>query len=569
MTCPPLACLTGTIAMIDYKTPLPDLLFALKFGAGADRLPHWDEELASDVLGHAGAMVDGIIAPLDPIGDIEGTRLVDGRAVMPAAFVEAWRQFRDGGWQGLAVSEEDGGQGLPHILASALSEMLSGACITYQMVLSLSHGAMRTLIASGSEAQRKTWVPRLAAGEVLSTMCLTEPQAGSDLGLVRTTASPAGDGSWRISGGKIFISGGDQNLTDGRIIHLVLARTPGAPAGVKGLSLFLCPSHLEDGSRNPISVVRLEEKMGMHASPTCQVAFDGAWAEIVGAPGEGLARMFTMMNAERLDVAVQGVGLAEVATQRAMAYAAERRQGRAGGTEGPDPINRHGDVRRMLMTLMALSQGLRAMVMRTLVDLELGRTPALMELMTPVCKAFATDCAQEAASLAIQVHGGYGFLREYRVEQIARDARITPIYEGTNGIQAATIAGRVIRLDNGRALDEFRAEIRDAAAQAEPATAQALARALEAVDSATDAVLATRDIGLVATSYLRLLGLVAFAAGWARLEAAAASAPNPERIRALGAFVRDWMAPEARFLADRCQNPARLGSLPDTVFDPC
>jgi alkylation response protein AidB-like acyl-CoA dehydrogenase len=552
--------------MIDYKTPLPDLLFALKFGAGVDRLPHWDEELASDVLGHAAAMVDGIIAPLDPIGDIEGTHLVDGRAVMPQPFVDAWRQFRDGGWQGLAVAEEDGGQGLPHILSSALSEMLSGACITYQMVLSLAHGATRTLIASGSEAQRKTWVPRLASGEYLATMCLTEPQAGSDLGLVRTTASPAEDGSWRISGGKIFISGGDQNLTDGHIMHLVLARTPGAPAGVKGLSLFLCPSHLDDGGRNPISVVRLEEKMGMHASPTCQVAFDEAWAEIIGAPGEGLARMFTMMNAERLDVAVQGVGLCEVAAQRALAYAAERKQGKAAASAGPDIINRHGDVRRMLLTLMALAQGLRAMVMRTLVDLELGRNPALMELMTPVCKAFATDAAQEAASLAIQVHGGYGFLREYRVEQIARDARITPIYEGTNGIQAATIAGRIIRLDQGRALDEFQTEIREAIAIASPASAQALEGALAALDTATQAVLGRKDIGLVATSYLRLLGLTAFAAAWARLEAAAAFAPNPERIRVCADFVRDWMLPEVDHLARRCANPAELGSLPDAVF---
>ncbi|TAN58212.1 MAG: acyl-CoA dehydrogenase [Magnetospirillum sp.] len=554
--------------MIDYRTPLPDLLFALKHGAGAARLPHWDEETAEAVLTHAARMVDEVIAPLDPIGDIEGTHLVNGRAIMPAAFVEAFRQFKEGGWPGLAVAEEHGGQGLPHILASALSEMLSGACITYQMVLSLAHGAMRTLIASGSAAQRDTWVPRLASGDYLATMCLTEPQAGSDLGLARTMATPAGDGSWRISGGKIFISGGDQNLTDGRIMHLVLARTPDAPAGVKGLSLFLCPSHLPDDSRNPITVVRLEEKMGMHASPTCQVAFDGAWAEIIGAPGEGLKRMFTMMNAERLDVAVQGVGLAEVAMQRSLAYAAERKQGRAGASEGPDVIAKHGDVRRMLMTQMALALGCRAMVLRTLVDLELDETPALMELMTPVCKAFVTDAAQEAASLAIQIHGGYGFLREYRVEQIARDARITPIYEGTNGIQAQTVAGRVIRLDDGSALREFKAEIADAARIACPAAAAALYHALIAVDKATAATLQCRDIGLIATSYLRLLGLVSFAAAWARLEAAADAAPNPERIRACAAFVRDWVLPEVDHLAVRCQSGGELGSLPDTVFIP-
>ena len=554
--------------MIDYKTPLPDLLFALKHGADAARLPHWDEELASDILTHAGAMVDNIIAPLDPMGDVEGTHLVEGRVLMPPKFVQAYAQFKEGGWPGLAVPEEYGGQGQPHILASALSEMLSGACITYQMVLSLAHGAMRTLIASGSAAQRETWVPRLASGDYLATMCLSEPQAGSDLGLARTMASPAEDGSWRITGGKIFISGGDQNLTDGRIMHLVLARTPGAPAGVKGLSLFLAPSHLPDDRRNSISVVRLEEKMGMHASPTCQVAFDGAWAEIIGAPGEGLKRMFTMMNAERLDVAVQGVGLAEVALQRSLAYAAERKQGRAGAGAGPDPIARHGDVRRMLLTQMALAMGCRAMVMRSLVDLELGETPALMELMTPVCKAFATDAAQDAASLAIQIHGGYGFLREYRVEQIARDARITPIYEGTNGIQAQTVAGRVIRLDNGAALAELKADVSGAMAKALPATATALAQALTALDRASEAILSRREVGLVATSYLRLLGLISFAAAWSRLEAAAESAPNPERIRAVAAFVRDWMLPEVEHLAERCRTPHDIESLSDKVFAP-
>ncbi|KIL98522.1 Butyryl-CoA dehydrogenase [Paramagnetospirillum magnetotacticum MS-1] len=552
--------------MIDYRTPLPDLLFALRHGAEASRLPHWDDETAETVLTHAAAMVDEVIAPLDPLGDTEGTKLVDGRVVMPQPFVEAYRQFAGDGWQGLAVPEEDGGQGLPHILASALSEMLSGACITYQMVLSLAHGAMRTLAASGSEAQRAAWIPRLAAGEVLATMCLTEAQAGSDLGLVRTMASPQADGSWSISGGKIFISGGDQNLTGGKIMHLVLARTPDAPAGVKGLSLFLCPSHLDDGTRNAIQVVRLEEKMGMHASPTCQVAFDGAKAEIIGAPGEGLARMFTMMNAERLDVAVQGVGLAEVALQRSLAYANERKQGRAGKDAGPDFIAKHGDVRRMLLTQMALAMGCRAMVMRTLVDLELGEKPALMELMTPVCKAFATEAAMEAADHAIQVHGGYGFLREYRVEQILRDGRITRIYEGTNGIQAATVAGRVIRLDNGRALAEFKAEVEDAMRLASPAFAGALDKALSAWMDAGTVMQSRKDIGLTATSYLRLTGLLAFGSAWARLEAKAEHAAHPARIRAVAEFVRDWMLPESRHLADLCKNASELGSIPDEVF---
>ncbi|CAA7626748.1 Acyl-CoA dehydrogenase [Candidatus Terasakiella magnetica] len=553
--------------MIDYRTPLPDLMFALRHGAGAARLPHWDDETAGEILSHAARMVDEVIAPLDPVGDGAGARLEDGRVKMPPGFVAAYGQYAEGGWQGLAVPEDDGGQGQPHILASVLSEMLSGACITYQMVLSLAHGAMRTLAANGTKAQCAAWIPRLASGEVLATMCLTEPQAGSDLGLVRTTASPAQDGWWRISGSKIFISGGDQDLTGGRIMHLVLARTPGAPAGVKGLSLFLCPSHLADGSRNTVQVLRLEEKMGMHGSPTCQVAFDAAQAEIIGAPGEGLKRMFTMMNAERLDVAVQGVGLAEVALQRSLAYARDRKQGRVGAGEGPDPIVRHGDVRRMLLTQMALAMGCRAMVLRTLVDLELGDKPALIELMTPVCKAFATDAAQEAASLAIQIHGGYGFLREYRVEQIARDARITPIYEGTNGIQAATVAGRVIRLDNGAALTAFGAEIEDAITLASPAMAARLREALAALGRASAVMLTRKDLGLTATSYLRLVGLVALGGAWARLEAAADKAPNPARIHSVAAFVRDWMLPETTHLAGLCATQDRLAEMAEAVFD--
>ncbi len=547
--------------MIDYRAPLADILFALQFGAEAGRLPGWDAELAAEVLGHAAALVDGVIAPLDPVGDAEHARLVEGRVRMPAQFVAAYAQFQAGGWPGLAVDEAMGGQGLPHVLASALSEMLSGACISFQMVLSLAQGAMRTVAVNGSDRQCRTWLPRLASGEWLATMCLTEPQAGSDLGLVRSVAVPDGEG-WRVSGAKIFISGGDQDMTDGRVLHLVLARTPDAPAGIKGLSLFLCPSVLEDGSRNGVSVLRLEDKMGMHASPTCQMAFDAARAEIVGAPGEGLRRMFTMMNAERLDVALQGVGLAEVATQRSLAYAAERRQGRAGKGDGPDAIIGHGDVRRMVMTQMALAMGCRAMAMRILVDLELGTNSALVELMTPVCKAFATDAAVEAAQLAIQIHGGYGFLKEYRVEQILRDGRITQIYEGTNGIQAITVAGRVIRQDG--TLAAFRAEIGSAATGP---WATPLNDALIAWEAATAAILANPDLGMVAAPYLRLVGVLAFAAAWARLEAQADHAANPVRMRALAAFVRGWMLPEAGHLASLCTVQGGPAAIPEAVFE--
>jgi 3-(methylthio)propanoyl-CoA dehydrogenase len=313
---------------------------------------------------------------------------------------------------------------------------------------------------------------------------------------------------------------------------------------------------LADGRRNGISVVRLEEKMGMHASPTCQMAFDDAEAEMLGAPGEGLARMFTMMNAERLDVAVEGVGLIEVALQRARHHAAERRQGRAPGSDAPiDPISRHRDVQRMLLTQMALAQGCRVMTLRTAVELELDPDSLLAQFMTPVCKAFCTDAAVEAANLAIQVHGGYGYCREYRVEQILRDARITPIYEGTNGIQAMTLSGRLLHLGGGAPADAFAVDINEQAERAELPFAQALTDALGHWRRATEAVRATNDLGMVATSYLRLTGLLAFACGWSRLESAAAESPNPARTRAVSAFVRDWMLPETVWLADRIANP--------------
>ncbi|HSF47772.1 MAG TPA: acyl-CoA dehydrogenase family protein, partial [Burkholderiales bacterium] len=393
--------------MIDYRAPVDSIAFAMRHGAGADRLPNWDDDIAQQVLAEAGRFIDAEIAPVDPIADATHAKLVDGRVQLPEAFVTAYQRFTEAGWPGLAGAEEYGGQALPHVLASAVSEMLSGACVTFQMILSLGQGAMRAIAANGSEVQQERYLTKLVSGEWLATMCLTEPQAGSDLGLTRTLAEPAGDGRYRLTGSKIFISGGDQNMT-GNVVHLVLARTPNAPAGVKGLSLFLCPAVREDGQRNAVACVRLEEKMGMHSSPTCQMAFDGAEAEMLGIEGQGLTHMFVMMNAERIDVGIQGVGLAEVAGQRSRAYAAERRQGRAEDGSGPVAINRHADVRRMLLTQIALTEGCRALLYRTEVELELQRNAALVDFLTPVCKAFVTDSAVEAAQLAIQIHGGYG-----------------------------------------------------------------------------------------------------------------------------------------------------------------
>jgi 3-(methylthio)propanoyl-CoA dehydrogenase len=549
--------------MLDYRTPLDDILFALKHGAEAGRLPDWDDDLAAEVLGHAGRFIDDIIAPLDPVGDVEGCRLENGRVRMPAAFRSAYDAFREGGWPALSIEEAYGGQGLPHILSGALSEMLSGACISFQMVLSLAQAAMRTLSVHGSEGQKGLYIPKLASGDWLATMCLTEPQAGSDLSLVRTTAVPDGD-SWRITGNKIFISGGDQDLT-GKVLHLVLARTGDAAAGIKGLSLFVCPSECDQGIRNAVSVIRLEEKMGMHASPTCQLAFDDAAAEIVGKPGEGLMRMFTMMNQQRLDVALQGVGLADVAAQRSLAYAATRRQGKIAGRSGAQILTAHDDVRRMLLTQKALTLGSRAMTLRTLVELELDHSSPLVDFLTPVCKAFCTDAAVQAADQAIQIHGGYGYLREYRVEQVLRDARITPIYEGTNGIQAATLAGRLLHADGGRAAEAFRRDIADTiAVSGGPESRAALQAALDDWQRATDGVVAAASQS--AANYMRLTGLLAFGAAWSRLEGGADKAPQPAHVRSVAEFVRCAMLPETAHLARLCTSPFDFASVPQDIF---
>ncbi|NVK45404.1 MAG: acyl-CoA dehydrogenase family protein [Rhodobacteraceae bacterium] len=429
--------------MTPFKAPLDDILFCLRNVAGAERLPEWDEELAEGILGHFAAFAEGVIAPLDEPGDAQGCTLTDGRVTMPDGFKEAYTQLAEGGWQGLTAPEDFGGMGQNALLAAGVSEIFSGANHAMQMVCNLVPGAISTLMKFGSETQKQHWIPRLAAGETLSTMCLTEPGAGSDLSRIRTKATPSG-GSWRIEGEKIFISGGDQDMSED-VLHLVLARTGGD--GVKGLSLFLCPSEVH-GARNAVTVTRIEEKLGLHASPTCQLAFDGAEAELIGAEGAGLMAMFTMMNHARLDVSLQGVAHASRAHHIAADYAAERKQGRkADGSEAV--LADHPDVQRMLDDQKALALGARAMTYLTMAELTLGQNRALVDFLTPICKVFCTEAGIHAADLGIQVLGGYGYLTEYRVSQTWRDARITSIYEGANGIHAVALATRGLRAPEG------------------------------------------------------------------------------------------------------------------------
>ncbi len=554
---------------MDYKSPTVDILFALEHGAAASRLADWDAELAREIVGQSARFVDNEVAPLEPLADQSPPRMVDGRIKIEPKVVAAVKALYAGGWVGLSMPTELGGQGLPRVLTTALLEMIAGASLNFMMLISCPEAAMALVLNQGSEKQKKHYVPGLANGEFSSTIVLSEPQAGSDLSLMQTKAQQDADGNWSISGNKVFISNADHDLT-ANIVHCILARVPDAGGGgLKDLTLFLCPAVLEDGSRNNIHISRIEEKLGIHVTPTCQVSFEGAKAEIVGEPGQGLTRMFTMMNAMRLDVAAQGTGMCEIATQRSWVYAAERQQGRSSVPKSGDgravAINRHGDIRRQLLTQRAYAEGTRAMLYRTAVDLELGHNPALVDLMTAVCKVLASDAAVESANMAIQIHGGYGFIREYRVEQILRDARICRIFEGANGLHATNLAGRLIRIKNGACVTAFEQEIAQAGIENQ-AWASALGRAGAAWSEATEAVQQKTDSGFTAYAYMDLTGLVALAVAWSRLAAAADQAPNPERTRETADFVMNWMLPEADFLARRIKEGPDNAEISETLF---
>nr|WP_254870051.1 acyl-CoA dehydrogenase family protein [Thalassospira sp. HF15] len=414
----------------------------------------FDAEITRDILEHFARFAEDVIAPIDEPGDQEGCRFENGRVRMPSGFREAYQAYIEQGWQAISLAEEFDGQGAPATVCGAISEILAGACHSFQMVTGLVPGAARLIAQFGTDEQRQTWLPKLASGSHLATMCLTEPQAGSDLSDIRTVARQQEDGRWVLNGEKIFISGGDQDLSN-EILHLVLARTGSREDGVRGLTLFLCPSHTRETERNAVTVTRIEEKMGLHASPTCQLAFDGATAIPIGPVGKGLMCMFTMMNHARLDVALQGVAHATRAHQIAQNYAAERKQGRDRNSGQPVSIDQHFDVARMLSRQDMLAMTGRLMTYKAFALMETGQHPDLIEFLTPICKSFCTDAGVEAADIGIQVLGGYGYLREYRVEQTLRDARICKIYEGTNGIHALTLAGRLTRHKEGASAKAF------------------------------------------------------------------------------------------------------------------
>ena len=444
--------------VLDHVVRIAELAAGNRF---ADATP----DTVDAVLEGAAQFAEGEFAPLDRIGDTVGSTWADGAVTTPPGFRAAYAAFVAGGWMTLAAPVEAGGQGLPLSLSAALMENLNAANIGFALCPMLSMGAIEALEAHGSAQQKTDYLPKIVSGEWPATMNLTEPQAGSDVGALTTKAEPVGDGSYRLTGTKIYITYGEHDLAD-NIVHLVLARTPGAPEGTRGISLFLVPKILPDGTRNDLRCASIEHKLGIHASPTCVMSFGddgGATGWLIGAELAGMQAMFTMMNNARLNVALQGVGIAERATQRAVAYALDRRQL---GTA----IAEHPDVRRMLLRMRALTNGARALTYYAFgqLDRKLAGDDAAgfrAEVLTPLAKAWATDLGCEVASLGIQVHGGMGYVEETGAAQHLRDARIAPIYEGTNGIQAADLVGRKLGLDGGAAFDgliaDIRAEVRD------------------------------------------------------------------------------------------------------------
>jgi alkylation response protein AidB-like acyl-CoA dehydrogenase len=526
--------------MRSYHAPTDDILFSLEHVAGAGDLADWDTELTREVAGHFAQLAEGVIAPTDEEGDIDGCKLVDGRVRMPKGFHGAYAQIVEGGWQGLTAPEAYGGQGISGVVSAAVSEIFSGANHSLQMITGLVPGAISTILAFGSEAQKDKYIPFLAEGAWLSTMCLTEPGSGSDLSSIRTKAVQNGE-LWSINGEKIFISGGDQDLTDDTL-HLVLARTGETSDGVRGLSLFLCPSIVDD-ERNSVNVVRIEEKMGLHASPTCQMVFDNAKAELIGEIGQGLIAMFTMMNHARLDVALQGVAHAARATDISRSYAADRIQGK-GKNGQPVAIDQHPDVIRMVDEQDALTLGGRAMSHIALVELEKGSNPDLVEFLTPICKAFCSDAGTHAADLSIQVLGGYGYLQEYRAEQNYRDARICSIYEGTNGIHAISLATRLLTYKQGVAADAF---ARFVEAEAAASKEDHLSDALEIWRKARQKICNLENPAAAAHSFLQLTSEVLFQAAWVRIASVADRADNPDRIRRLAQTVKQRSDPTIQF----------------------
>ncbi|AVA20557.1 MULTISPECIES: acyl-CoA dehydrogenase [unclassified Rhizobium] len=575
-----------------YKAPVEEIAFTLKHVAGMGqameegRLGDLSGDVVDAILTEAGRFAGDVMEPLAEIGDRQGSKLIDGKVVLPDGWEKLYRDWIAGGWNGLTAPEEFGGQGLPHMLNVAALEMWNSASMAFGLAPTLTMGAVEALIAHGSEDLKRKYLAKLVSGEWAGTMNLTEPHAGSDVGALRTRAERRDDGTYRLYGQKIFITWGDHEAAE-NIVHFVLARLPDAPVGTRGISLFLVPKFLvnDDGSlgaRNDYFAHSLEHKLGIHGSPTCTMIYGdgkygtekGAVAWLVGEENKGLACMFTMMNNARLAVGIQGVAIAEAATQKAIAYAKERTQGRAPGTTatGMSPIIEHPDIARMLLTMKALTQGSRAICYACAEAIDMShRDPSRARhwqeraaLLTPIAKSFSTDAGVDVASLGIQVHGGMGFIEETGAARLLRDARIAPIYEGTNGIQAIDLVTRKLTITNGDHMRGFTHELREVADTVAKSnldgfgdTATRLYAAITDLEAASEWLLARQAEGRIAealagaTPYQRLFGLVLTGSYLAKGALAEATDGEGEKRIALCRFAAENMLAETTALTDR------------------
>jgi len=572
--------------MPTYTAPVRDTLFVLNEVLGYARysnLPGFSDaspDVLEAILAESAKLTENVIQPTNRAGDLEGCiRHDDGSVTTPASFRQAFDEYRQGGWMGLAAPQEFGGQGLPYAIHNAVSEYMISGNMALLMYAGLTQGAIAAIIAHGSDEQKKTWLPNMVEGGWTGTMNLTEPHCGTDLGLLRTRAVPTGDGAYRISGQKIFISAGEHDMAD-NIVHLVLARIEGAPEGTKGISLFIVPKFLLDasgnpGNRNAVSCGSIEEKMGIHGNATCVMNYDEATGWLLGEPNGGLKAMFTMMNEARLGVGLQGLAVAEAAYQGAVAYARERLQGRSlSGPKAPDkkadPIIVHPDVRRMLMTIKSFNEAGRALALWTALKSDIAhRSPDekdrqaaddLLGLMTPVVKGVLTDKGFEHAVMAQQVFGGHGYIEEWGMSQFVRDARIAMIYEGANGIQALDLVGRKLPMHGGRAVQAFFKEVgefcdENRADEKMVSFTKALKKGLNDLQAATmwlvqNAMAKPENAGAASTDYMHLFGLVALGYMWGKMvkiaqeKLAAAGDPFYEAKIVTGRYFMERIMPE-------------------------